>query len=110
MSSAEVTALLPFVTGGDGIFRLMCEFMYGSGMRGKECARCRGKDSDLERHQVVVCNGKGDADRVTVVAERLVKALRDQTERVRRLHERDLKRLVFLVPQLVVRKWGYSST
>jgi integron integrase len=92
MSSAEVTALLPLVTGGDGMFRLMCESMYGSGLRVKECARCRVKDVDLERHQVVVRNGKGDADRVTVLAKRLVKPLRDQGERVRRLHERDLKR------------------
>jgi integron integrase len=92
MSSAEVTALLPLVTGGDGIFRLMCEFMYGSGLRVKECARCRLKDVDLERYQVVVRNAKGDCDRVTVLAKRLVKPLRDQIERVRRLHERDLKR------------------
>jgi len=72
-------------------------------MRVRECARCRVKDVDLERHQVVVRNAKGDCDRVTVLAKRLERPLRDQIQRVRRLHERDLKRglgAVWLPPAL----------
>jgi len=64
--------------------------MYGSGVRVKECCRTRVKDVDLERLQLGVRGGKGDQDRVTVLPRRLVDRLREQIERVRRLHEDDL--------------------
>jgi integrase len=56
----------------------------------KECCRLRVKDVDLERLQLAVRSGKGDQDRVTVLPRRLVDRLREQIERVRRLHEDDL--------------------
>ena len=64
--------------------------MYGSGVRVKECCRTRVKDVDLERLQLGVRGGKGDQDRVTVLPRGLVDRLREQIERVRRLHEDDL--------------------
>ena len=45
---------------------------------------------DLERRPLTVRGGKGDQDRVTVLPRRLVDRLREQIERVRRLHEDDL--------------------
>jgi integrase len=47
---------------------------------------------DLERLQLVLRNGKGDQDRVTVLPKRLVEPLGQQVECVRRLHQRDLTR------------------
>ena len=69
---------------------LTAELMYGSGLRVKECCRLRVKDVDLERLQLAVRSGKGDQDRATVLPRRLVDRLREQIERVRRLHEDDL--------------------
>ena len=70
--------------------QLACRLLYGTGMRVLECLRLRVKDVDFERNQIVVREGKGDQDRVTVLPESLKPALRQQLERVRALHEQDL--------------------
>jgi integron integrase len=91
MSASEVPLVLKAVVGAEGRFRLMCELMYGSGARVRECCRVRVKDVDLERRQLVIRNGKGDADRVTVLPQRLVEPLRKQMEVVARWHKRDVE-------------------
>jgi len=90
MTRREVPLVLEHVEGARGLFRLMCEVMYGSGVRIRECCRVRVKDVELERRQLGVRNGKGDHDRMTVLPDRSVEPLRKQIERVRRLHEHDL--------------------
>jgi integron integrase len=90
LTRREVPAVLQRVQGGGGMYKLMAELLYGSGLRIKECCRLRVKDVDLERLQLAVRNGKGDQDRATVLPRRLVDRLREQVERVRRLHEDDL--------------------
>jgi integron integrase len=92
MSPKEVSVVLIEIVGADGVFRLMCEVMYGSGLRIRECCRMRVHDVDLERLQLALRNGKGDHDRVTCLPRRLVEPLRRQIDRVRRWHERDLER------------------
>ena len=57
---------------------LMARLMYGTGMRVTECLSLRVKDLDLDRRQIVVRHGKGGKDRVTMVPDSLVHALRDQ--------------------------------
>jgi hypothetical protein len=59
---------------------------------------------DLERLQLGVRGGKGDQDRVTVLPRRLVDRLREQIERVRRLHEDDPP-LTHHVPALASVLW-----
>jgi integron integrase len=90
MSRAEVPLVLQRVEGAGGMYRLMCDLIYGSGLRVRECCRVRVKDLDFDRRQLVVRNGKGDHDRVTVLPTRLVEPLRQQVERVARLHDEDL--------------------
>jgi len=90
LTRKEVPGVLQRVAGGGGMHKLMAELMYGSGLRVKECCRLRVKDVDLDRLQLAVRGGKGDQDRVTVLPRRLVDRLREQIERVRRLHEEDL--------------------
>ncbi len=70
--------------------QLACQLLYGTGLRVLECLRLRVKDVDFERNLIVVREGKGDQDRVTVLPESLKPALRQQLERVRALHEKDL--------------------
>jgi len=70
--------------------RLMFELMYGSGLRHGECRRLRIKDVCIDSGQIVVRNGKGQKDRVTVLPELVGDSLRRQIESVRVLHAYDL--------------------
>ena len=74
-----------------GTTQLMAQMLYGSGLRLMECCRLRVKDIDLERGELVVREGKGQKDRVTVVSQHVMRALRAHLARVARLHERGLK-------------------
>ena len=76
LTVAEVDALLSRMEGVTG---LMAKLMYGSGMRLTECVSLRVKDLDLERMQVLVREGKGGKDRVTVLPQALVRPLRAHT-------------------------------
>ena len=70
---------------------LMGSLLYGSGLRLMECVRLRVKDIDFARLQLVVREGKGDKDRVTMLPSSLAEPLRRQLERARVLHEMDLR-------------------
>ena len=87
LSRNEIERLLPEFAGRR---RLMFQLMYGSGLRHKECRRLRVKDVVFDQGHIVVRNGKGDKDRVTVLPECCVQELKEQIEAVRRLHQRDL--------------------
>jgi len=69
---------------------LLASLMYGAGLRVIECLRLRVKDVDLSYRQVVVRDGKGEKDRVTVLPASLIEPLRLHLERVRLLHARDI--------------------
>jgi integron integrase len=73
----------------EGTPRLMAELMYGSGLRVMELLRLRVKDVDINRLQVIVRAGKGDKDRVTMLAESLAERLRAHRDRLRSLYEQD---------------------
>jgi integron integrase len=73
----------------EGTARLMAELMYGSGLRLMELLRLRVKDVDVNRQQVIVRQGKGDKDRVTMLAESLVERCRAHRDRLRGLYEQD---------------------
>ena len=90
MSIAEVRRVLEHMRGENGVYRLMAELMYGSGLRLLECCRLRVKDIDFDRRQIVVREGKGDKDRAVPLPDRLRRPLTEQMEPVRRLHEQDV--------------------
>ena len=90
-----------------GVYRLMAQILYGSGLRLMECVSLRVKDLDFERHQIVIREGKGMKDRVTVLPRCLQEPLREQLARVRTLHELDVSRgygATFLPPGLALRQ------
>jgi integron integrase len=70
-------------------YQLICQMLYGTGMRLMECLRLRIKDVDMERNQIQVHDGKGFKDRVTVLPESLKPALRGHLQRVRLLYQKD---------------------
>jgi integrase len=48
---------------------LMAQLMYGSGLRVMECVRLRVKDIDFAYRQIVVREGKGGKDRITMLPD-----------------------------------------
>jgi integron integrase len=70
--------------------QLACQLLYGTGMRLLECLRLRVKDVDFGRNEIIVHDGKGFKDRVTVLPESLKAGLQLHLERVRARHQKDL--------------------
>jgi integron integrase len=87
LSRSEITLLFPEFSG---VRKLMFEILYGAGLRHAECRRFRVKDACFDEGHIVVRNGKGDKDRITVLPDRCIEGLREQMERVRRQHRCDL--------------------
>jgi integron integrase len=87
LTKEESQQLLAALTG---TYQLVAKLLYGSGLRLIECLRLRVKDIDFKQHQVVVRDGKGAKDRVTVLPESLVEPLRKHLRRVKIIHQKDL--------------------
>ena len=88
LSEAEVRRMLEPLEGSE---RLMVGLLYGAGLRQIECLTLRVKDVDFAYRQILVRDGKGAKDRVTMLPENLVQGLQAHLGRVRALHQRDLK-------------------
>ena len=74
----------------DGIYKIMTQIMYGSGLRLMEVMRLRVKDLDFASHQIIVRDGKGENDRVTMFPDLLLQPLRLHLQQVKAQHELDL--------------------
>jgi len=89
MTKSEVNRILAAMSS---TYVLLAKLMYGCGLRIMEALRLRVKDIDFERNQVIVRDGKGMKDRVTMLPEQLKPFLREQLDRVRVIHDQDLKK------------------
>jgi integron integrase len=87
LAQGEVVRLL---SGMTGTFQLMAKLLYGTGMRLMECVRLRVKDVDFAQNHIIVRDGKGFKDRMTVLPESIRAALTEHLRRVKLLHEQDL--------------------
>lgn len=89
LSRDEVKSVLRHMRGAT---LLMASLMYGSGLRLSECMNLRVKELDFDRGLIMVRGGKGAKDRVALLPDSVKLQLKSQLERVRQLHESDLKR------------------
>jgi len=87
MSRDEVRLVISFMKDEK---RLMARLMYGTGLRIMECLSLRVQDIDFERHEILVRNGKGAKDRVTMLPEALKASLTEHLAHVKAVHELDL--------------------
>jgi integron integrase len=87
LTPAEVERLLAAL---HGTAWLMGALLYGGGLRLIECLRLRVKDVDLARREIVVREGKGNKDRVTILPHTVAPTLAAHLTHVRRLHNEDL--------------------
>jgi len=74
----------------DGTARLMATLLYGSGLRVLECARLRVQDVDFAMNHIVVRDGKGAKDRVTVLPAVSKEPLAKHLSKMKRQHDADL--------------------
>ncbi len=88
LTRAEVRVVLQQLTG---VHRLMAVLLYGSGLRLLECCRLRVKDVDFAANQIVIRDGKGRKDRVTMLPAAIKAPLGCHIERVQQQHQADLR-------------------
>lgn len=114
LTQTEIRNLLDATSGTMG---LVMSLLYGTGMRLLEGVRLRVKDVEFTRREIIVREGKGNKDRVTVLPENLILPLRAHLEKVKALHERDLDAgfgAVYLPDALAVKypnaakTWGWQ--
>ncbi|MBW1645863.1 MAG: integron integrase [Deltaproteobacteria bacterium] len=110
----EVESLLAEM---EGIYRLQAGLLYGSGLRLMECLRLRIKDIDFKQGQIMVRDGKGQQDRITVLPQRFIPPLRQHLTMVRKLYREDREKGtvgVYIWPALArkypnaAKQWGWQ--
>jgi integron integrase len=87
MTRAEVRSVLVHLSAEQW---LMASLMYGAGLRLSECLHLRVQDIDFSANEILVRNGKGAKDRVTMLPESLKSPLREQLARAKVVHQADL--------------------
>ena len=108
LSRQEVSTLFVHLAG---VHWLMAGLLYGSGLRLMECLRLRIKDLDFSLQQLMVRKGKGNKDRITMLPEQLLEALRDHLATIKQTHDNDLKNgygMVYL-PYPLKRKYSNAD-
>lgn len=108
LTCGEVGALLSQL---QGVPWLMAVLLYGSGLRLMECHRLRVKDVAFERREIVVREGKGHKDRVTMLPASVIDRLRAHLAAVARLHARDLAGGAgrVMLPDALARKYPHAD-
>lgn len=87
LTPTEAQAVLSHLSG---THRLVAGLLYGSGLRIMEALRLRVKDVEFARGEILVREGKGFKDRVTMLPAVLIDPLKLHLKQVRELHDRDV--------------------
>lgn len=89
LSKSEITILFSKIEGNTQL--LMANLLYGCGMRLMECIRLRVLDIDFDYHQILIRDAKGKKDRVVPIPLKIINDLKLQLDKVKILHDDDLK-------------------
>ncbi len=94
-----------------GTHWLIASLLYGAGLRIMEGLRLRVKDVEFSRKEILVRDGKGFKDRVTMLPAALAAPLAEHLKRVKALHEQDLAagRGAVCLPYALERKYPNAS-
>jgi integron integrase len=76
----------------EGLPKIITGLLYGSGLRLSEALRLRVKDIDFEYKQIIVRDGKGEQDRVTLLPQSLILKIKNQIDYRFTVHNSDLKK------------------
>ncbi|MGQ9860882.1 MAG: integron integrase [Thiobacillaceae bacterium] len=109
LTPAEVRAVLDRM---DGVYGLMARLLYGTGMRLMECVRLRVKDVDFGRNEILIRDGKGAKDRVTMLPAALAGPLQDHLARRHVIYADDLRddRAAVWLPDVLAKKYPHAPT
>ncbi|MGH8399164.1 MAG: integron integrase [Gammaproteobacteria bacterium] len=88
LTITEVQAVLKQLTGTHW---LIASLLYGAGLRLMEAVRLRVKDVEFSQHAIIVREGKGGKDRVTMLPESVIQPLRLHLAKVKALHQEDME-------------------
>ncbi len=104
LTREETQKILSLLSGGN---HLMASMLYGSGLRLMECLRLRIKDIDFSAKHIIVRDGKGSKDRVTILPETIIPELSQHLVRVKAIHDDFLQRgyVEVELPYALVRKY-----
>ena len=102
LSREEIAAILKQLTG---TMQLIVMLLYGTGVRIEECVDLRVKDFDFDRHQIIVRQGKGRKDRVTMLPAAVQVALTSHLAEVRRLHDSGRRPGIICTSPWCRRRW-----
>jgi integron integrase len=108
LTEAEVSRIFRHLKGH---YALMAQLLYGSGLRLMECVRLRVKDLDFERGAILVRDGKGQKDRITMLPRSTEVPLQRHLRHVKLLHDDDLRQglgAVYL-PFALARKYATAA-
>ncbi len=75
----------------NGVPLIGASLLYGAGLRVSEVLRLRVKDVDFQMNQITVREGKGEKERLTMLPQSVKEVLIAHLERVRIMHEGDLR-------------------
>ena len=87
LTRSEVQLLISAMSGK---YQLMAKLLYGSGLRLMECMRLRVKDLDFGQHHIIVRDGKGPKDRITILPDAVEQELHRYLRHIKLLYEDDL--------------------
>ena len=89
----------------------MASLLYGAGLRLLECCRLRVKDLEFSRGELLVRDGKGGKDRVTMLPSGLRVPLQEHLAGVSDQHGRDLRRGLGSVelPEALDRRYPHAT-
>lgn len=87
-SQSEVKLVLSCL---DGVFWIVGNLLYGSGLRLMESLRLRVQDIDFSYNQLMIRDGKGKKDRITVLPKMLLNPLKHQINKVSLIHKIDIQ-------------------
>lgn len=108
LSQEEVRRVLAELQGRD---LLIAQLLYGAGLRLIECLRLRVKDVSFDQSQLVIREGKGDQDRITVLPASCVPGLKAQLKVARGVHAYDMSDGggAVTLPTALERKWSEAA-
>ena len=112
LTPLEVQGLLREAASAPEPIGLIIKLLYGTGMRLMEAVRLRVKDVELVRKEIIVRDGKGGKDRVTMLPESLLKAIRLQLALRKEWHVEDvaLGKVGVWLPDALAVKYPNAST
>ena len=99
VTRSKVKRRLPLVLSRDEIavilkqlqnpYRLMAAIIYGGGLRLSECLKLRIKDIDFQNNILTIRSGKGDKDRQTLLSYKVLLALKEHIQNIKKYYEDD---------------------